>query len=70
VDVLALGAFEGPQIGTVGTGFDLDQPHAALTRRAAWSFDRDKRWFGAGISSRHGMHLAKQEAARGTLGHR
>ena len=43
VDVLALGAFESPQIGTVGTSFDPGQHHAALTPRAAWPFDRKQR---------------------------
>jgi len=41
VDVLALGAFEGPQIRAVRTRFDPGQHHAALTLRAAWPFDRN-----------------------------
>jgi hypothetical protein len=34
MDVIALRAFKGPQVGMVGTRFDPGQHHAALTFRA------------------------------------
>jgi len=52
VDELALGAFERPQIRTVATRFNAGQHHATLTRRTAWSCDRNQRWFGARSHSR------------------
>src|SRR5271154_3308544 len=68
VDVLALGAFESPQIGAVRTSFDPGQHHAALTPRAAWPFDRKQRWIGAGIGLGHVDAPADQGGA--TLRHR
>jgi|SRR6476620_2474527 len=49
MDVCALGAFKGPQIGPGRTRIDPSQYHApALTLRTAGTLNRKERWFGAG----------------------
>jgi hypothetical protein len=56
MDVFALGAFKGPQIGSGRTRIDTSQYHApALTLRTAGTLNRKERWFGAGIRLRHVM---------------
>ena len=70
MDVFALGAFKGPQIGPGRTWIDTSQYHApALTLRTAGTLNRKERWFGVGIWLRHVMHpLFRRE--RNTLSHR
>jgi len=46
LNMLALRAFKGSQIGTIRTKFDAGQHHAALTLWATGLFDRKERWLG------------------------
>jgi hypothetical protein len=54
VDVFALGAFKGPQIGVGSAKLDPRQHHAALALRAARAFDWKQRRLGM-MGLRHVM---------------